>query len=139
MSELPEGWEAWLAFFAASLPHPVQQVAGEDGTVTFRAGDPPEVIVHLAPSLITVSMFSIVWARPDQPLVVARPVGYVRWRRLDAEHGTRVIETLVDAARAARRATFLTCEACERSVPPEGMFDARVCDACAARDHGRVH
>ena len=57
--ELPEGWEAWLAFFTAALPRPVEQAQAADGSITFRAGDPGEVIVHLAPNVITVSIFTI--------------------------------------------------------------------------------
>jgi hypothetical protein len=137
--ELPEGWEAWLAFFTASLPQPVEQSTAPDGSVTFRAGDPGEVIVHLTANVITVSMFTVQWARPHEPLIVAKPVGYVRWRRVLAEGATAAVEALVNAARAARLSRFRTCDICERNMPPEYMHDERTCDSCAARERGVVH
>lgn len=136
--ELPEGWEAWLAFFSASLPRPVEQVPAPDGSVTFRAGEPGEVIVHLTPNLITVSMFSV-QNTASQRIVIARPVGYVRWQRLLLDDATAAVEALIAAARAARQATYRTCSSCERTYPPEYMFDDQSCATCASRDNGVVH
>jgi hypothetical protein len=137
--DLPEGWEEWLAFFTASLPQPVGQQTAPDGSVTFHAGDPGEVIVHLAPAVITVSLFTIQWTGRGEPLIVARPVGYTRWRRLPSEHATRIVEAMIAGARAARLATFRSCRACERTMPPELMHDEELCESCAARDKGQVH
>jgi hypothetical protein len=152
-ADLPEGWEAWLAYFSASLPDPVTQTVAPDGTVAFHAGDPGEVIVHLAPDLITVSSFSVRWSRAAagprrggaghglalQPLIVAKPAGYVRWRRLPPNNAQAVVDALVAAARAARLATFRVCDQCERTWPPELMYDDETCDGCAARAGSRVH
>lgn len=136
--ELPEGWEAWLAYFAAALPRPVEQNAAPDASVTFRGGEPGEVIVHLTPSLITVSMFSV-QNTDTQRIVIARPVGYVRWRRLLPEDATAVVESLIAAARGARLATYRTCGTCDRTYPPEFMADDQTCATCASRDNGVVH
>jgi hypothetical protein len=137
-TELPEGWEAWLAYFSASLPRPVEQVTAPDGSVTFRGGEPGEVIVHLTPNLITVSLFSV-QNTASQRIVVARPVGYVRWRRLQADDATAVVEAMIAAARAARLASYRTCSTCERTFPPEYMLDEQTCATCASRDNGVVH
>jgi hypothetical protein len=138
--DLPEGWEAWLAFFSASLPRPVEQTTAPDGSVTFQSGDPGEVIVHLSKHLITISLFSLHWTRSSrQALVVARPIGYVRWRRLLPDDATAAVEALVAAARAARLASFRTCTICERTLPPEWLFDEQTCAECSAVDHGVVH
>jgi hypothetical protein len=137
--DLPEPWEAWLAFFAASLPRPVEQSTAPDGSVTFRGGSPGEVIVHLAPSIITVSIFTVRGDFTRRPIVVARPVGYVRWRRVLPDDAIRVVESLIAAARAARLAEFRTCTLCERTWPPEHMADERTCVGCARLDNGIVH
>ncbi len=137
--ELPEGWEAWLAYFSASLPQPVEQLATADGEITFHAGEPGEVIVHLTPDLITVSVHSTKRSASLKPIVIARPVGYVRWRRLLPEDATGVVDGLVAAARAARHAMFRTCRSCASVRPPESMFDEDTCMMCASRYQGSIH
>lgn len=135
----PEGWEEWLAYFENALPAPVEQATAPDGSITYRSGNPGEVIVHLSPATITVSLFTVQFASPSQAMVVARPIGYVKWRRLDVNHATAVVEALVTAARAARRATFRTCSSCETLRPPETMTDDGVCLLCAAPVRDQVH
>lgn len=135
----PEGWEEWLAYFENALPAPVEQAAAPDGSITYRSGDPGEVIVHLSPGTITVSQFTVQFMAPDQPMIVARPVGYLKWRRVDANHATAVVEALLSAARAARRATFRTCVSCETLRPPEMMADEGMCLLCAAPTRDTVH
>jgi hypothetical protein len=137
--ELPEAWEEWLAFFSASLPRPVEQMIAPDGSVTFQAGDPGEVIIHLTPHLITVSLFTVHRTRSSQSLVVARPIGYVRWRRLLPEDAMAAVEALISATRAARVASFRTCTVCERTLPPERLFDEQTCTDCAARGRESIH
>lgn len=132
--DLPEGWEAWLAYFSAALPQPVEQTSLPDGTVVFQAGDPREVIVHLMPRTVIVSLYTVQWAGLGEPIVVARPVGRLMWRRLPIEAATTAVEAVIDAARTARRATFRTCESCEVTKPPEEMQDERMCRRCAGRD-----
>jgi hypothetical protein len=129
-ADLPEGWEAWLAYFAAALPQPVEQRPLPDGSVVFQAGDPREVIVHLMPGTITVSQY-VVSRLHDEELVVARPVGRVLWRRLFNDDATAAVEALIAGARAVRRATFQRCEVCEQHKPPEAMADEVTCRACA--------
>ncbi len=137
--DLPEGWEAWLAYFAASLPQPIQQFSSNDGEVTFQAGEPGEVIVHLTPHLITVSIHSFKRSSSLEPIVIARPVGYVRWRRLLPDDATAVVDSLIAAARAARRAMYRLCGACASVRPPEAMYDDDTCLACASTHQGSIH
>lgn len=135
----PEGWEEWLAYFENALPGPVEQATAPDGSITYHYGDPGEVIVHLSPATITVSQFTVQFASPSRPMVVARPVGYLKWRRIDTNHAAAAVEALVSAARAARRATFRTCASCETLRPPEMMTEEGVCLLCAAPTHDTVH
>jgi hypothetical protein len=135
--DLPEGWEAWLAFFTASLPEPVEQAQLPDGSMLFRAGDPGEVIVHLMPGTITVSLFTVRSAPGGEPLVVARPVGRVLWRRLELDHATHAVDALIKAARSTRRASFRLCDVCEELKPPEAMREESLCESCAAIEPGR--
>ena len=128
---LPEGWEDWLAFFSAQLPRPIEQVEAEDGSLTFTAGDPGEVIVHLTPSVIRVGEFSVEWRGSDEPEVRARWLGRVYWRRIPPPLAIPVVERLIDAAREMRRSRFRTCEVCEKRFPPESMFDDTTCQECA--------
>jgi len=137
--ELPEGWEAWLAYFSASLPQPVEQFTSADGDVTFQAGEPGEVIVHLTPHLITVSMHSFKRSSTFEPIVIARPVGYVRWRRLLPDDATAVVDALIAAARGARRAMYRVCRSCDSVHPPESMYDDEICIGCASTHQGSVN
>jgi hypothetical protein len=126
----PHGWEHWLAFFAARLRAPVQSEEHEDGSISYVAGDPGEVVVHLSPETITVGAYTIDPAQ-DGPVVTAREIGTVRWPRLDQDEALAIVERLIQAARRVRRDTFTTCARCERDTPPEWMFDDEICRDCA--------
>jgi hypothetical protein len=127
----PAGWEHWLAFFTARLPAPVQTQEHEDGSLSYIAGDPGEVIVHLAHEAITVGTYTLVTAQEEGPTIAPSEVGSVRWQRLDADDALAIVERLIQAARRARRDTFSACARCERDTPPEWMFDDEICRDCA--------
>jgi hypothetical protein len=74
---LPPGWEDWLAFFAARLPEPVTREDAEDGTVTYLAGDPGEVIVQLSQRAIAVSEFRVRLDASGVPVAIPRLLGRI--------------------------------------------------------------
>lgn len=135
--ELPEQYEQWIAFIASMLPQPVDQQQFPDGSVVFEAGDPREVVVRLTPTVIVVSEYLAVWKGPETPLVIARRVGAVNWRRLPESDAMKVVESLVHGARQSRQSTYRVCRYCDRTTPPEWMHDEDVCQRCA-EPHLRV-
>jgi hypothetical protein len=132
----PQGWEHWLAFFTARLRGPVESEELEDGSVSYAAGDPAEILVHFTPETITIGTYVFDPDAEVGPTLVATPVGSVHWRRLDQDDALAIVERLMQAARRARRDTFVECARCERHTPPEQMFDDEICRECA-RIEGR--
>lgn len=135
--DLPEGWEDWLAFFAAQLPQPLDRDEVE-GVVTFVAGDPGEVIVQLTPHVIRVAEYvasreaAATRGTPGATGARARWLGRIYWQRMPPTAAISVVESLVGAARETRRSRFRTCPWCERHLPPEQMLDETTCRRCAA-------
>jgi len=131
---IPEGWEAWLAFFRARLPDPVEEVGTDEGAVRFQAGDPVEVEVRLGPRSITVFECVGDESGPAPRRVRPRRLATVRWTALAEDAGVAVVSTLVEAARRSRRATYRPCARCERATPPERMHDDQICEPCAVEE-----
>lgn len=131
---IPEGWEAWLAFFRARLPDPIEEVGIDEGIVRFQAGDPVEVVVRLGPRSITVFECVADESGPAPRRVRPRRLATVLWTALAEDAGVAVVSALVEAARRARRATYRICARCERATPPERMHDQEICAACAVEE-----
>ena len=132
-ADLPEGWEYWLAFFAARLPSPVRREDGADGCVSFSGGTPSEVVVELTRRSIRVGrVVRVSTAAPD---VAAhwRWIGRVYWTSLPDPQALSIVEPMIAAARRVRRGTYRTCFVCGRKLPPELMADEEVCTRCAGR------
>lgn len=131
---VPEGWEAWLAYFRARLPRPIEEVALDAGTLRFQAGDPPEVVVRLGPRSITVFECVGDESGPPPRSVRLQRLATVRWTALGEDAGVAVVGALIEAARRARRAAYRVCARCERPVAPEQMHDDEICEPCAAEE-----
>jgi hypothetical protein len=131
---IPEGWEAWLAFFRARLPDPIEEIGIDAGTVCFQAGDPLEVVVRLGPRSITVFDCVADESGPAPRRVRPRRLATVRWTALAEDAGVAVVSALIEAARRARRATYRICARCERPTAPERMHDDEICEPCAAEE-----
>jgi hypothetical protein len=132
----PHGWEHWLAFFEARLRAPVGTEEHEDGSLSYAAGDPREVLVHLAHDTITVGTYVFDPKAEGGPALLPAAIGAVHWPRLDQDEALAIVERLMHAARRARRETYAECARCDRHTPPEEMFDGEICRECA-RVEGR--
>jgi hypothetical protein len=130
---IPEGWEAWLAYFRARLPRPIEEVTRDAGSICFQAGDPPEVVVRLG--LRSITVFECVGDESGPPprSVRLRRLATVRWTALSEDAGVAIVSALVEAARRARRATYRICARCERPTAPERMHD-EICEPCAVEE-----
>jgi hypothetical protein len=128
MTEYPEGWEEWAAFLAAQLPEPVQQETGPGGATCFVAGDPPEILVRLSASSVTVSVYLL---DPADEGPRPRRLGMIVWRRLSSSQAIALVAGLIRGAHDLHVATYRECQYCERRKPPEQMQDAETCLACA--------
>jgi hypothetical protein len=128
-----------LAFFAARLPEPVTREDAEDGTVTYLAGDPGEVIVQLSQRAIAVSEFRVRLDASGVPVAIPRLLGRIRWPRLPDDRAIAAVEALISAARQLRRDSFRTCAVCERQTPPERLHRSGVCLECSEQGLGVLH
>jgi hypothetical protein len=131
--DFPEGWEDWLAFFGAQLPAPVKRFESGSGTLTFVAGDPPEVVVRLTHRAIRVAEVHRLSRRDAARVVHYRWVGRIAWRWLPGRHSVKMVEQLVAAARQGRLGRYGACFVCGRRLPPEWMADADTCRRCVKR------
>jgi hypothetical protein len=137
-----QNFEEWLAFLTARLPPPVSHDAAPDGSTYLTGGDPPEVIVRLTRSTVTVWEYAVTWETPDTPhAATVTPVraGSVAWRHIPYSGAVSAVRSLIDAARESRRAKFSVCAQCEQRKQPELMHDDEVCQSCAQRDRGVVY
>ncbi len=136
---MPAAFEELIAFIAAQLPAPVQQDFQDDGSVLFVGGDPGEVIVRLTTHTVTVAEYSVRWERPSTPAVQPIEVAVFNWEAVSGDAAMRVVRTLIAATRESRLSKYTTCQACEKSTPPEWMHDDEICQSCAERERGVVH
>ena len=128
MTEYPEGWEEWVAFLTAHLPEPIREEVTLHGVTLFTAGDPPEVVVRLSHSSITVSGFT---SEPEGPVLRPQRLGIIMWRRLPSGKAMALATGLIASAHEMRLATYRRCYYCEKMKPPEQMHEEDVCLACA--------
>ena len=131
MESQPLEWEQLLVSLRHGLPQPVREDVALDGSTMMIGGDPPEVIVRVTGSSLTVSEFAVEWPGPHD--VVPSPVelGTLIWPLLPGVQAMRIVAALIAAARDLRRSTYTECRLCERSLPPEAMRDGEVCLRCA--------
>jgi hypothetical protein len=132
-------FEQWHAFIAAQLGDPIERDDRAEGETYFTSGDPGEVIVRLTPTSVTVWEYAATWDSAFTQVVTPRLVGSVRWRRVSERAATKVVQTLIEAAREARRGKFRVCAHCGVKQPPEWMHDRDVCVSCAQGHSGAVH
>jgi hypothetical protein len=131
-------WEEWHAFITTHLGAPVVEETADDGATWFTSGDPGEVMVRLKG--VSVAVFEYTVERQDRRAVVTPTrVGTLHSRGIDDTRAMTIVAALIDATRERRVARFLTCEYCERRIPPEWMADAQACQSCAGAHRGAVH
>jgi hypothetical protein len=134
---MSEKYEEWHAFVAAHLDAPVEQDVRDYGT-WLTSGQPPDVVVRLTDSSVTVFEYAMEGQGPYTPVVRPRRVGSIVWRRLPDRAAMKAIQALIDGAREARHARFADCTRCGTRQPPEWMEDG-VCRSCAEGESGVVH
>lgn len=122
--------EEWRALVRTMLPPPVR----EDEPDTLIGGDPGEVVVHLAPQVITVSRFGVQWnGHLPEP-------SHHEVARFDPRTATpRAVARAVVRARSARLGTYRWCTHCHETLPPEWMHGEAVCQGCAEKHLGVVY
>jgi len=128
VTEYPEGWEEWVAFLAAHLPEPIREEVALHGVTFFTAGDPPEVVVRLTHSSITVLGFTF---EPDGSVRQQRRLGIIMWRQLASGAAMALVGGFIASAHEMRLATYWQCYRCEKMKPPEQMHGEDVCLECA--------
>ena len=132
----PTSYEELLAFVEAHLDAPVARDRAPDGSLYLVGGDPPQVIVRVTSSAVTVSEYAVRVEGPDAPVVRPIRIGSVVWRRIPDTSGMKAISTLIAAARQSRLATFRICVSCETATPPEWMRDDDTCQTCGETRQG---
>src|SRR5436190_11091453 len=125
-----EHYEQLLAFIATHMPAPFTQEE-IDGTMIFTGGSPGEVVVRLTNTAVIVEEYAVRWETASRPVLRPRRVGLVKWRRLPETQLMTIVDELIKGAREARRAKYLTCAFCGRTIPPELMADESTCVNCA--------
>jgi hypothetical protein len=122
-----------------SLPSPVREEAGIDGSTILIGGDPGEVVVRVTASKVSVSVFRVHWDGPHTPRIGPRQLATLSCSRLPAVRTMMALHTLIIAASEVRRASYRKCERFGETKPPEWMHDRRTCQSCAERELGVVH
>jgi hypothetical protein len=128
--------DEWMAFISTHLPEPVTQEQAIDGLISFTAGEPGQVVVHLTQSTIVVLEYAVRRETPLTSRLAPRRIGAVRWRRAPNPEMIKAVAALIAAARASRLEKFRVCDSCEVSKPPEWMLDERLCLSCAEHPLG---
>ena len=131
-------YEELIALLGSQLPAPVEQESGDDGSIIFTGGAPPEVVVHLTDASVRVSEFACAWESPESFVVKPRLVGVVKWRRLSETAVMNAVSTLIKGAREVRLARYRACRSCGEKNPPERLFDG-ACERCAEQPRDVVH
>jgi hypothetical protein len=132
-------FEQLIAFLGSHLPEPVEQQSDGAGGIIFTGGSPGEVIAYLTESIVAIAEFRVRWEDPGTPVVKARRVGVLKWRRLPETALMNAIASLIKGTREMRLARYRTCRFCGTSTPPEWLQSEDVCQTCAEREPGTVH
>jgi hypothetical protein len=132
-------FEQLIAFLGSHLPEPVEQQSDGAGGIIFTGGSPGEVIAYLTQSIVAIAEFRVRWEDPGTPVVKARRVGVLKWRRLPETALMNAIASLIKGTREMRLARYRTCRFCGTSTPPEWLQSEDVCQTCAEREPGTVH
>lgn len=137
---LDERYEQLIAFLGSQLPAPVEQEPAGDEALVFTGGAPPEVIVQLTQTTVTVLEYAGVWESTDRFLVKPKHVGTVKWRRLSETATMNAVSALIKGARETRLGRYRHCAVCDEKHPPESLFgDEDVCGDCAQQQRYLVH
>ena len=134
-----ERFEQLIAFLSSHLPEPVDQQGDGAGGIVFTGGSPGEVIAYLTDSTVAIAEFGVRWENPARPVVKARRVGVLKWRRLPETALMNAIASLIKGAREMRLARYRLCRSCGTSNPPEWLQSGEVCLICAEREPRTVH
>ncbi len=121
------------------LGQPVRSERGMDGAEWFEAGNPPEVVIRLDQTTASVYRYEAGWDGPERPFVRPAILATVHWREIGVTRTWMLCHTLIEEARAQRRATFRKCRYCKKSFGPEHMHSADACQGCAEKHLGVVY
>jgi hypothetical protein len=137
---LDERFEQLIAFLGSQLPAPVDQEQADEESMIFTGGTPPEVIVQLTKSHVTILEYAGAWESPDRFIVKPRHVGTVKWRRLPETATMNALSALIKGAREMRLHRYRHCSVCGEKTPPESLFgDDDVCATCSGPQGYSVH
>lgn len=135
---LDERFEQLIAFLGSQMPGPVEQRSEDDGSLIFIGGAPPQVVVHLTSTKITVSEFAGVW-QAGQLVMKPRRVGTLLWQRLPETPLINALSAMIKGARDTRLKRFHLCPSCGEKQPPEVLVGDGVCPVCSELQNYRVH
>ena len=134
-----EHFEQLIALLESQLPRPVDQQPGPDNSILFTGGRPPEVVVHLTQSTVSVSEYAGAWDTTGHFLPKPRRVGIVHWRRLHETAMMGALLALIKGARETRQSRYRPCSVCGEMNPPEWLFEDDVCHSCLNHRGHVVH
>ena len=134
----PYRLEALLKEVRRSLPKPILDgptIYGLEtgGSTVLVGGDPYEAIVRITGEEVTVSLFHLHWEGSHEFRIHPIGLGSLSWDRQPSSSTRTALRSLIKAASEMRRATFKTCQYCERTCPPESM-DGTIVWPMAATD-----
>ncbi|MFO1041822.1 MAG: hypothetical protein U0941_08555 [Planctomycetaceae bacterium] len=121
-----------LKLIHATIPLPTREENCADGSLVFVGGDPGEVVIRVAGSRITISVFSIALEGPHTPVVHTQPIMSMNWRVIPAVQLTSLLQDMIETARQLRQSQFRKCVKCGETKPPEWMHDEDSCQGCVA-------
>ena len=114
----------------ATMPLPIREEVGADGSLVYVGGDPGEVVVRIAQGRMTVSVFGTECEGSDTPMVSPQTLVKLQWTYLPAGLLTRLLPEIIEVARQIRLAKYCKCEHCGETKPPEWMHENGICQSC---------
>ena len=133
-----EGYEQLLAYLESQLPRPVDRQDHAEET-HFMAGDPPEVMVTLTPSIVVVSEFSGERDAPGSFRITPIRLGVIHWPHVPENQLLDAVAALLKAARHARLSRFKPCRLCDVLTAPEWLHESGICQECGKDVGGLIH
>lgn len=115
--------------FTIDPPEGSWTAASGDDLIWLAAGEPVEVLVGYSSGQVVVAAPCVRWCSQTPVICVATSES----RAIDAGL-ERWLSERVPVMRERRMATFVSCERCRRTTPPEWMLDDGLCQGCAQDD-----
>jgi hypothetical protein len=134
------GGQATLNGEPIPLERPQPPLLGA-GVTLLEAGEPGLVVLRADAEHLEVRDYAIHWTGPHDNERAHLLRARWRWGDLPDDPVERLatVRPEIDAAVAARRATFVTCRLCGKATPSEWRHDQDTCSSCAEKHLGVVH